>query len=47
MLVSDTDEESANFAAQDLEIMNTMEATAHFWSSPKKCLKKLCFTTST
>ena len=32
ILVSENNEEIDDYAAQDLEIMNTMEATKHFWS---------------
>ena len=31
MLVSDNDEKNENYAVQDNDILNTMEATAYFW----------------
>ena len=31
--MSGNNEEIDNYAAQDLEIMNTIEATAYFWNS--------------
>ena len=31
ILLSENNEEIDDYAAQDLEIMNTMEATKHFW----------------
>ena len=31
ILVSENNEEIDDYAVQDLEIMNTMEATKHFW----------------
>ena len=32
ILMSEKNEEIDDYAAQDLKIMNTMEATKHFWS---------------
>ena len=32
ILLSKNNEEIDDYAAQDLKIMNTMEATKHFWS---------------
>ena len=32
--MSGNNEEIDNYAAQDLEIMNTKEATAYFWCAP-------------